>query len=76
MWFLNRQKKDKHIHCFGNWHLFNSTVGEITDGLGHVKKQYRVLEQSRQCGLCGYIEIDAQKVVVGSINIDDIGRNL
>ena len=74
MWFFKKKVSDKHVHCWSNWQPYAESLNNIVDGSGKAIKQYRVIEQRRKCGLCGFIEIDAVKLVIGSINLEDIGK--
>lgn len=76
MWFFKKTKKSEHIHCWTNWEPYAESLQQISDSTGKPIKQFRVIEQRRRCGLCGYIEIDAQKIITGSVSIDDIGKKL
>ena len=76
MWFFGKRNKDTHVHCWSNWEPYAESLNQITDITGKPIKQYRVIEQRRKCGLCGFIEIDAVKLVIGSVNPDEIGRKL
>lgn len=75
-WFFEPEKKpavkkpfekDVHEHCWSNWELERDDTHKVSR-LGNSIGQYRVLQQRRTCGLCGYVQIDVQRFEIGNVD--------